>query len=113
MGVKKVTQTDSPRRQRPATTPEARENQLIASSYDEAERRIADHTASDTLLITFLKMGATRERLEKEKLEEENKLLRAKTEAYESSKNSEQMFAEAIKAFTSYRGNNDESDEDV
>ena len=42
--------------------------------------------------------------LEKEKLEEENKLLRAKTEALQAAKNTEEIYAEAIKAMRVYNG---------
>ena len=43
-----------------------------------------------------------------EKLEEENKLLRAKTEALQAAKNTEEMYAEAIKAMGIYSGKDEE-----
>ena len=43
-----------------------------------------------------------------EKLEEENKLLRARTEALQSAKKTEELFEEAIKAMRSYSGHGDE-----
>ena len=46
------------------------------------------------------------------KLIEENKLLKAKTEAYQSQKKSEELFAEAIKAMRSYSGHADEVEYD-
>lgn len=49
---------------RPATTPEARENQLIALAMDEAERKIREGTASSQLICHFLKLGSEKERLE-------------------------------------------------
>ena len=42
--------------------------------------------------------------LEKKKLEEENKLLRAKTETLQNAKNSEELYANAIQAMRKYNG---------
>ena len=57
-----------------------------------------------------MKLGSTKERLEKEKLQEENKLLKAKTEALQSQKRVEELYAEALKAMRGYAGMGD-SDE--
>lgn len=89
---------------RPALDPEARENQLIALSVDLAEQQLLDGTASSQVITHFLKLGTQRERLEREKLEQENKMLKAKTEAIESAKRVEEMYADAMKAFSEYRG---------
>ncbi len=97
----------------PALDPEARENQLIALADSLAEEKLRDGTASNQLIIHYLRLGSTKERLEKEKLEKENELLRAKTEALESAKRSEELYAEAIKAITRYTGHyEDEYDEE-
>ena len=55
---------------RPARTPEARENQLIALAIDQAEKQLRDGTASSQVITHFLKLGSSRERMEKELLEE-------------------------------------------
>lgn len=89
---------------RPATTPEAREQQMIALAVDLAEKQLREGTASSQVITHYLKLGSTKERLEKEKLEEENKLLKAKTESLQSAKRTEELFAEAIAAFKSYSG---------
>ena len=89
---------------RPAITLEGRENQLIALAVDLAEKQLREGTASSQVITHYLKLGSTKERLEKEKLEEENKLLRAKTEALQSSQRSEALYEEAIKAFRQYGG---------
>lgn len=88
----------------PALDPESRENQLISLAVNLAEEKLRDGTASNQLIVHYLKLGSTKERLEKEKLEAENKLLKAKTETLESSKRSEELYAEAIKAITHYSG---------
>lgn len=89
---------------RPALTPEARENQMIALAVDLAEKQLLEGTASAQVITHYLKLGTTRERLEKEKLEKENELLRAKTEAIESAKRVEELYAEAIEAMKAYGG---------
>lgn len=97
-------------RQLPALDPESRENQMISLAVNLAEEKLRDGTASNQLIVHYLKLGSTKERLEKEKLEKENELLRAKTEALESAKRSEELYAEAIKAITRYSGHYDDED---
>lgn len=92
------------KRRAPALTPEARENQLIAEAIDLAERQMLEGTASSAVICHYLKLGSTKAKLENEKLQEENKLLRAKTEALESQKNVEKLYKDAIEAMTEYRG---------
>lgn len=108
--VKKTESSETTRRIRPALTPEARENQMISLAVDLAEKQLMEGTASSQVITHYLKLGSTKERLEKEKLMEENKLLRARTEAIEASKDSKALFEEAIKAMRNYSGNGD-SDE--
>ena len=100
-------QTKQPRKSRPPLTPEAKENQMISLAMDLAEQQLRDGTASSQLITEFVKRGSMKARHELEKLQEENKLLRAKTEALQSQKRQEEMFAEAIKAFRNYSGQGD------
>ena len=107
----KVKSTDSSERSRkirPALTPEARENQMISLAVDLAEKQLMEGTASSQVITHYLKLGSTKERLEKEKLEEENKLLKAKTEALQSAKRVEELYADAISAMKRYSGNGGE-----
>lgn len=98
---------------RPALTPESRANQLVALAYDLAEKQLREGTASSQVITEFLKLGSSENKLKMEKLEEENKLLRAKTEKIQSEQRSEEMFAEAIKAMRQYQGRGpEEEDED-
>ena len=92
---------------RPALTPETRENQLISLAVDLVEQRLLDGTASSQETTHFLKLGSMKNRLEMKKLEEENKLLQARTEALQSAKKQEELFEEAIKAMKRYSGNGD------
>ena len=99
------------RKIRPALTPESRENQLISLAVDLAEKQLQEGTASSQVITHYLKLGSTKEKLEKEKLEEENKLLKAKTEALQSSKKVEELYSEAIKAMRKYSGNSGPEDD--
>ena len=106
----KESSTKSTKAIRPALTPEARENQMIALAVDLAEQQLREGTASSQVITHYLKLGSTKERLEKEKLEEENKLLRAKTENIKSMKRSEELMEEALRAFRQYNGQVDKDD---
>lgn len=94
----------SKRRIRPAATLEGRENQLIQEAINLAERQIRQGTASSQVMTHFLKLGSTKEKLEKEKLIEENKHLRAKTESLMSVKRTEELIANALSAMQTYTG---------
>ena len=95
---------------RPALTPEARENQLISLAVDLAEKQLMEGTASSQVITHYLKLGSTKERLEKEKLEEENRLLRAKTENLQSAKRIEELYANASSVMRHYSGQDDQND---
>lgn len=102
---------DNPSQRRPpARTPEARENQLVAMAYDLVEQRIRKGTATSQEVTHFLKLGSTKERMEKEMLAQEIKLKQAKTEAIQSAKRMEELYDNAIKAMRTYGGG--KSDED-
>lgn len=92
------------RRRAPATTPEARENQLISKAVDLAERQIEDGTASAQVISHFLKLGSSREKLEQERLAKENELLEAKREAMASAARVEELYSAAIGAMRAYAG---------
>ena len=108
----KVIGSSSSRKVRPALTPDARENQMISLAIDLVEKRLIEGTASSQETTHFLKLASSKARLEKAKLEEENKLLRAKTQALESQKNVEKLYADAIAAMRKYSGHDDYEDDD-
>ena len=103
--VKKTINSNSDKRIRPALTPEARENQLIALAVDLVQQRLLDGSASSQETTHFLKLGSMKNQLEMEKLREENKLLKAKTESIQSAKRVEELYTEAINAMRRYSGN--------
>lgn len=88
----------------PGKTVEARERQLISLAYDVAEKQLRSGDITSQTLTHFLKMGASTAALEREKLEHETALLKAKTEVLKSEKNKEALFKEAIRAFKAYSG---------
>lgn len=101
-----------PKKVRPALTPEARENQMIAMAMDLVEERLLNGTASSQETTHFLKLGSSKARAELEKIEKENALLVAKVKALESQERTEAMYAEALKAMRMYNGQVDYDDED-
>ena len=109
--AKKADLAKTTRKIRPALTPEARENQMIALAVDLVEQRLLDGTASSQETTHFLKLGSMKNRLEMEKLQEENRLLKARTEALQSTKRVEELYSEAIKAMRRYSGQGSDDDE--
>lgn len=95
----------------PATTPEAQENRLIALAISQAESMLESGKAPTSMVNYLLKLGTTREALEKEKLNRENELLRAKVDAIESGKEVRELYAEALQAMRSYSGGGADDDD--
>lgn len=88
----------------PALTPEAREQQLISLAVNLAEKQLREGTASSQVITHYIKLGSMKERREREKLEEEIKLLRARTEELQAAKQIEELYKNAIQAFGIYNG---------
>ena len=108
----KVTNAANTQRKiRPALTPEARENQLISLAVDLAEKQLMEGTASSQVITHYLKLGSTKEKIEKEILEKQKELISAKTENLKSAKRIEELYADAINAMRKYNGQGDPDDE--
>lgn len=108
--------TDKKRRRiKPALTTEAREDQLIALATNLAEKQLLDGTASSQVITHYLKMGSTKERIEREILKEQKEMIKAKTEALKSEKKVEELYAEALAAMRKYSGKEvaEEYEEDI
>jgi len=95
----------------PARTVEGRESQLIGLAVDLAAKQLSEGSASSQVMTHFLKLGTMRAKLEMEKLQQENKLLEAKTEALASGQRVEELYKEALEAMRSYRGDETEGGE--
>lgn len=101
--VEKKTRRDPKRSSR---TPEHREAQIIAATFELAERQIADGTVSSQVMTHFLKQGTILAKLELERLRQENLLLAAKTESIKSSKRYEELVANGLEALMKYGRSN-------
>ena len=95
---------------RKARTPEARENQLMDLAVDLAEKQLSEGTASAMLITHYVRMASQKNRLEQLKLEKEIEFLRAKTEAYEADRQSDEKYERALRAFSLYSGHPEEGD---
>jgi hypothetical protein len=106
--------TNSGQRQaiRPALTPEARENQLISLAIDLVEQRLLDGTASSQETTHFLKLATNKAKLERERFELENELIRAKTQALKDQADMKVLYADAIAAMRRYSGHGGDYDEE-
>lgn len=97
---------------RPALTPEARENQLISLAIDLVEQRLLDGTASSQETTHFLKLATNKAKLERERFELENELIRAKTQALRDQADMKVLYADAIAAMRRYSGHGSDVDYD-
>lgn len=102
----------APRRRSPAKTPEERESILIAKSLNLIEKQIDDGTASSQVLSLYAKLGSSRERLEQERLRNENEVLRKKVETMEAAVDVKNLMEEALLAFKGYSGQPVEQDDE-
>ena len=92
------------RKSRPALTPEARENQMIALAVDLAEQQLRDGSASSQVITHYIKLASTKEQIEKEILMKQKELITAKTESLKSAKKVEELYASALDAMREYGG---------
>lgn len=97
----------------PARSPEERENQLISAAFDLAEKKIRDGSASSTLITYVLKLGNEKERLERDILKAQTKLMDAKTENLASTKRLEDLYRDAISAMKHYSGSDSNEAKDT
>ena len=100
----KTTSEDTQKKMRPAITPEARENQMIALAVDLAEKQLIEGTASSQVITHYLKLATTKEKIEREILEKQKELIVAKTENLQSAKRIEELYSNALKAMQNYSG---------
>lgn len=87
-----------------ARTPEAREQQLVALSYDLAEQQLLKGTASSQVMSHFLKIGSTREKIELQKIKQETILVEAKVKDLANVEDMKKLYSEAMDAMRGYGG---------
>lgn len=96
---------------RPGLTPESQENQMIYLAVKLAEQQLQDGTASSQVITHFLKLGSSKEKLEKEILAKQKDLIEAKTQSIQSAKKVEELMEKALSAMKTYSGNGDAGEE--
>jgi hypothetical protein len=96
---------------RPGLSPEADENQLISLSIDAAKKMLIEGNAPTSIVLHYLKLATTRERMEREMMETQKELMEAKKQALESQAKVEQLYAEAMKAMQRYSGYGEETND--
>lgn len=87
---------------RPATTPEAREAQLVNLAVQLAEKQLRDGTASPSIINHYLKIASKREVLEREILEKQSRLIEAKAQNISKDREAEELAKAAIQAMKNY-----------
>lgn len=90
----------------PATTPEAREQQLINKAVQLAERQLEDGTASAAVITHYLKLATHREKLERDILTKQSQFLEAKASSITQAKETENIAKEAFEAMKTYKSSN-------
>ena len=84
---------------------------MISLAVDLAEKQLREGTASSQVITHYLKLGSTKERIEKEILEKQKELITAKTENLKAAARVEELYKEAISAMRKYSGNGEGDDE--
>jgi hypothetical protein len=87
-----------------ARTPEQREAQLAGLAYDLAEQQFLDGTASSQVIVHFLKVGSTREKIELQKTKQETLLVEAKVKDLANVEEMKKLYVEAMDAMRGYAG---------
>ena len=108
-----IDESDEEPLRKKALSPEARENQLISYATNLAEKQLREGTASSQVIVHYLKLGSSKEKLEKRLLEEQVKLAEAKTEAIQSAQRIEELYTDAINAMRRYSGHGDSSEYEI
>ena len=99
----KVDQNSLPR-YNPPTTDEERAMQMASLALERIEERIRENKASPSELLYCAKLGSEESRLDRQIQRENVKLLQARTEDIQRSKNTEELYRKAIEAFQTYNG---------
>lgn len=95
-----------------ARTPEARELQLAALAYDLAEKQFHEGTASSQVMVHFLKVGSTREKIELQKAKQETLLVEAKVKDLANVEEMKKLYVDAMRAMSGYAGHDTEDVDD-
>ena len=103
---KAASSSDSNSPLRPPTSLEAQENLMISLAVQCAEKQLRDGTASSQVITHYLKLGSSKERIEKQK-----ELIEAKTKNLNSNSEAKELYNKALEAFRRYSGAGGDDDE--
>ena len=104
--------SNTKRRDPPALTPEARQEQLIAKAERLAERKLEDGTASPQIIVHYLRLATEREKKNQELIDAEIALKKAKVQAIENAAEFKELFNEGMAMFKKYSGLEDDEEDD-
>ena len=110
MGRRKKLDGSSSPQFSPASNAEERENQMISLAVNLAEQQLREGTASSQVIVHYLKLASTRNKLEEEKIKYETAMLQAKKDALNKSGQLQELMDNALEAFRSYSGNTGEGE---
>lgn len=99
----KTRESSGGKKMRPALSPEAREQQLIAAATNLAEQKLLDGTAPASVIVHYLKLGSTRERIEQENLKKKGSVMDAQIKEKGSVEDMKNLMENAINAFKGYK----------
>lgn len=88
----------------PAVTPQERDKQLALLATEAIERRIRSGEATAQELVYYAKKGSNRDKIEEQMLENQNKLLEAKTVQIEESRKAQEAYDKVLRAMRKYNG---------
>lgn len=93
---------------KPFLTPDAEEKQLISLAMERAKEQLINGTASSQVITHFLKLGSSKEQLEKELLAQQTELAAAKSKQLRDTEKIERLYNDAMKAMSEYSGKDDD-----
>lgn len=102
----------TPRRRRPARSPEERENQLTELAVDLVEKQLVEGTVSAAVLTQLLRRATQRDKLELERIRVQTELDVAKRDNIGSDKDSDTIALAAIAAISTYHTGVDPEEEE-
>lgn len=100
----------SSRKPRTFKTKEAREQYLQNLAMEVAEEKMLNGTASSQIICHFLNLATQKAELEREKVKADVELQKAKVDALESQKTSEELYGQVINALKKYKGISDDDE---
>lgn len=110
MAKKTVVPSKSPKkatRSYPISSADEMEDHMISLAISLAEKQLKEGTASAQVITHYLKLGSSKERLNKELTSKQCELTEAKTENIKASKEQEELYERVIDAMKQYRGSSE------